>query len=116
MKIQISLSEVTAILIRKYELPENTVVEIVESYPDLPLSVTSVFNAVESLRYFDNEKIAAIKAFRQKYVDVTGGGVGLADSKYVVENWDLFKSIVRKYGRLLSSESEWNEFRSQRRL
>jgi hypothetical protein len=112
MTIQITQAEVTDIICAKYALPSGTEVQIIQNN-SLPESVQTVIRSVEALNYNGNEKIAAIKAFRNNHpADRFPGAPGLAASKWAVENWPIFKTEVTRKGRLLT-DAELDRFVQQ---
>lgn len=75
----------TKLVRQKHKMPEVPT--------ELPL-IATLKEAVKGLDYSVTQKIAAIKAVR------AATGLGLADSKWAIENWDRFIAFVKAAGRL----------------
>jgi len=113
MKITLTMTEIAALVIDRYNLPSTCEIAIVgyngNEHPDAA-------NLVAALRSEDcltplggirpDKKIASIKLLRELVCkslsriegDSTGNYCGLAQAKYAIEDWDRFLSYVRRYG------------------
>ena len=105
MKITLSIAEITALVCNRYNLPADTEVEIkrpghsrkyafvardiisrmVDGYSGQPVFVNGTIPG--------DKKISAIKALRTILP-----GLGLADAKTAVENWNQFIDYVESNG------------------
>jgi len=90
MKIILSRLEMATMVREKYNLPENTIVEI-DSAVQIPESFTR-FIGEHGATMTNTGKINAIKALRE----ITGCGLG--SGKNAVENFQPIADYVRKHG------------------
>lgn len=63
-----------------------------------------VIQEIEKLDYTNGQKILAIKSLREMIP-----GLGLADSKWAIENWSEFKKIKNPF---VFCENDWTALRS----
>lgn len=106
MKITLTLSEITKLVVTMYNLPENTVVEVSDYVGVMASAVTAFFNEMRPYLTANNniipqQKIAAIKALRELVRDpITGTYIGLYVAKTTIEDWANFSNKIRTLNRL----------------
>lgn len=103
MKILMSLSELTALVIKTYNLPEAAELEVTAHFHTDALKLEAAFyregfinKDTQDIR--PEQKIAAIKKLRELVAAVSTNGCGLAMAKYAVEDWKRFFAYVSKRG------------------
>lgn len=103
MKIIVTKAEVAALVRKTFNLDAAVEVEILDI--SIPPDALRVINAVKALRYKTDQKIQSIKTIRDGMP-----GLGLADAKYIVENFDKYLSVLESTGRLpvVKQSSDWS--------
>jgi hypothetical protein len=108
MKITLTITEITALVLKTYGLPENTTLEVADfagiDHPD----ARNLFDALtrekclEAGQIRPEMKIASIKLLRSAVCGPsgapTGKQCGLANAKYAIEDFEHFMGYVRRYG------------------
>jgi len=107
MNIRLTLTEATELIRTALKVPKHqelTVQIIVESHP---MAIALMETKKAYPRYFAEEKISAIKRFRElggySVPDSFGRSsvlVGLADAKWAIENMEQALDNLNKYGKL----------------
>ena len=97
MKLTLTIKDVKAAVFAKYNMPEDSMLEILEKEPEPPMDVMvdAAIRAVEQFDYMHSQKIAAIKAYR-----TVVPSSGLAEAKWIIENWSTWKGCALKKGAL----------------
>lgn len=90
MKLKITLEEARVLVLRSLNLPTDTEITITRGTATVIPEIRKLINDIESMDYQSSGKISAIKRFR------VAADTGLAESKWVVENWDKVKSFMLK--------------------
>jgi len=110
MTITLSLNEIRNIVIGRYSLPDDTLVEVAGMVKIVSLEVEEFFAAMkpfclENGTINPTYKIAAIKKLREFYPGGFSWGVstlGLATAKYAIEDWANFSNKILINNRLPS--------------
>lgn len=99
MIIKLTKTELLTIICAHFSIGANAPVTITDwelTGPGKELA-DKLRAVLANIDYKVTQKIAAIKALRE-ITSVLGFGMGLADAKYAVENWDKFITHVEKTG------------------
>lgn len=102
MKIKLTPSEATALILRALNLPDDTEVSI--SRQSLPKDINDCLKEIDQMHYNYDEKIPAIKRLRNTFL------CGLLEAKWAIEHWNLFKNWVQNHRRWPKFEAEGGSF------
>lgn len=114
MKITLTLAEITTLVCNRFQLPPDTEVEIKRPVPrskNKEIAQRIIDGMIDSftrqsLLYFGQippeNKIAAIKALR-----TVVPGLGIADAKKAVEDWERFIAYVLTNGLPPTANFRW---------
>ena len=109
MKITLTLTELTALVISSYRLPTNTTLDVdmsgIAINPDYiclhnVLKKNGCFDETESSILF-HKKIESIKLLRNVYSKCRPDGFNycsLVNAKYAIEEWEKFSTLVKRLG------------------
>lgn len=91
MKIQITQREINNMILARYALPPNTIVEIVAESDSIAKQAIAI---IEAMGFSHDNFVDRIKHFREFT------GVGLADAKFIIENWAHYKDYVNEHNEI----------------
>ena len=90
MKIKLSLDEAKKYIRLAMDVPPDTEITIQRPSNKVWKPLQTMINDIQGMRYNANDKIRAIKRFRE------GVASGLAEAKWAIENWAVTKAWIEK--------------------
>ena len=99
MKIVLTKTEVINTIKLHYNLPDTFELKIVDVI--IPYNIQKAVAHIDQIGIRGDNKISCIRTFRDYFIDSNKQNtVGLADAKWIIENWQKAKDYINAYGRL----------------
>jgi hypothetical protein len=121
MKITVTLDDIKALILDKYNLPKDTFVTIVGLNEEITPEVNRVLDALSPFinpmthTVYPDTKIMAIKTLRGLFVDNSSldkrSSLGLMDAKCTIEDYPAFRTHCLAYGLPHFRDGMWIEYR-----